>query len=886
MAGLATLALVVLATGAMSTPATNGRAAAIHAAAGDATVIDDFENGLPRGTDSYGNAIGFFTFRDAASSVGISTTDTPPAPVPDAATPNNVLRLDTNVSGNFGYAGIVHAFENEFVDRWAPQDWSSFTGLRFWLYGNDTGSILFLDILDNRAPGSTRDTAERYSIDIVDDFSGWRLIEIPFTSLHRKEIGNGAPNDGLTLTEVHGWAFGVFDSGWSFTNFLDDLSLYGQTQALMPVVSFAANAYDLDEGSTGQIGVKLNRPLGDDDPDSVSVDYSIEASIAEAGKDFVPLAPGTLTFEKGGASELFLTLETLDDSKHEGTERLILRLSNPVDLTPGFLMRTRVSIRDDDAYDALLLDDFEDGLFLWSSTASVVLANPDIAADAPDALPGQGSFEGVLDVGLPPPEHVEIHGKLCNRGNGVVPVKLRSTEQFDATAVDHRTVLLGDAGEAHVDWKTGEPKRHEDGDDLVFHFRFNETGLPCNPSAVPFSGLTFDGQPIAGQLWRDFPLGQDWSSYEGLRFWYHGSGTGAEIAVTLKDNRADDPGPDGWELVWADEFDAPAGTPPDPAMWRHEIGDGTLNGALGWGNNELQYYTDSTENAATDGLGHLVITAREADGSLGCYYGPCRYTSARLITARRAEFAYGRIESRFRVPDGEAGLWPAFWMLGTNIGQVGWPRSGEIDILEYVSRLPHLVFGTVHGPGYSGGSAFGNFYYGGGMVADDFHTFAIEWQPNRIDWYVDGVRYHTASPADVSPYKWVFNDPFFVIVNLAIGGNFGGALSPLLTFPQALTIDYVRVYQGPDTAERWQASFVDEIPGWREVEIPFHAFSRSALQPTGAPDDGLGLDEIWGYGFGLDDVTGTATFKVDQVRLVAPSGKATPRSLQAPRRGF
>ena len=163
--------------------------------------------------DADGNPIGFFTFSDPNSGVGISTTDAPPEQVPGAAASNNVLQMDSDVNGDNGFAGFIHAFENETVDTWVPQDWSGFTGISFWLYGNNTGSILFLDILDNRAAGTTTDTAERWSTDIIDDFSGWQLFEVPFESLNRKEIGNGAPNDGLTLTAVHGWAFGVFDSG-------------------------------------------------------------------------------------------------------------------------------------------------------------------------------------------------------------------------------------------------------------------------------------------------------------------------------------------------------------------------------------------------------------------------------------------------------------------------------------------------------------------------------------------------------------------------------------------------------------------------------------------------------------------------------------------------
>ena len=205
-------------------------------------------------------------------------------------------------------------------------------------------------------------------------------------------------------------------------------------------------------------------------------------------------------------------------------------------------------------------------------------------------------------------------------------------------------------------------------------------------------------------------------------------------------------------------------------------------------------------------------------------------------------------------------------MLGTNIGEVGWPQSGEIDIMEYVSNTPDLVYGTIHGPGYSGGSGFGETQSIPGGVAGNYHTFAVEWGPDEIHWFVDGINYLNASPADVAPNEWVYNHPFFLILNLAIGGNFGGDIAEDMTFPQNLAVDYVRVYQAADTAERFEASFVDNFTGWQKVEIPFAWFQRSVDQPANAPDDGLGLDAVSGYGFNLPDGA-TGQFHLDQVRL-------------------
>lgn len=247
-----------------------------------------------------------------------------------------------------------------------------------------------------------------------------------------------------------------------------------------------------------------------------------------------------------------------------------------------------------------------------------------------------------------------------------------------------------------------------------------------------------------------------------------------------------------WTLVWSDEFNGPAGSPVDGTKWAFDIGGG------GWGNNELEYYTNSTRNAAMDGNGNLVITAiKEAlPRKNRCWYGQCQYSSARIKTKGKFERSYGRFEARIQVPYGQ-GLWPAFWMLGNNIDAVSWPNCGEIDIMENIGREPSTVHGTIHGPGYSGANGIGAAYVlPGGAFSDGFHVFAVEWQPNAIRWYVDGNLYQSRTPADLpAGAVWVFDHPFFMLLNVAVGGFWPGNPDATTVFPQRMYIDYVRVYQ-------------------------------------------------------------------------------------------
>lgn len=342
----------------------------------------------------------------------------------------------------------------------------------------------------------------------------------------------------------------------------------------------------------------------------------------------------------------------------------------------------------------------------------------------------------------------------------------------------------------------------------------------------------------------------------------------------VHDDAAPDPGPSGWtEVTFRESFDGPAGTVPDPASWNNETG------GWGWGNAESQYYTDG-DNVGTDGLGNLEIQVRpNSDPALWCsgFGAPCDYTSARIATQGKQEFLYGHIEARVKVPAGE-GLWPAFWTLGNDFLDVGWPQTGEIDVMEHVegaNGAPNEAFGTVHGPGYAGGQSIGDKITIAEPLSDDFHTFAVDWEPERITWTMDGTVYHQVTPTDL-PGPWVFDHPFFLIANMAIGGNFGGAIDPGLTLPASYLIDYIEVRQAPDTAERFEATFVDDVAGWQQVTVPFSTFARSTDQPTGAPDNGLTLSAVHGLAFELGGSAGAGdTVLLDAIRI-GPAPTDTP----------
>jgi beta-glucanase (GH16 family) len=257
-----------------------------------------------------------------------------------------------------------------------------------------------------------------------------------------------------------------------------------------------------------------------------------------------------------------------------------------------------------------------------------------------------------------------------------------------------------------------------------------------------------------------------------------------------------------WKLVWSDEFNGPNGSAVDPSKWVTETGGG------GWGNDELEYYTNRLDNAFQQD-GNLVIKVL-LEKYIGSDDATRNYTSARLKTLGKFSQTYGRFEARIKIPRGQ-GIWPAFWMLGDDIEKSGWPACGEIDIMENIGKEPALVHGTIHGPGYSGAKGIGSPYglQGGERFADDFHIFAVEWEPHAIHFYVDEHLYATRTAAELPKgTKWVYDHPFFLLLNVAVGGGWPGSPDESTVLPQTMLVDYVRVYEREATSSRSSVSSV------------------------------------------------------------------------------
>ena len=242
--------------------------------------------------------------------------------------------------------------------------------------------------------------------------------------------------------------------------------------------------------------------------------------------------------------------------------------------------------------------------------------------------------------------------------------------------------------------------------------------------------------------------------------------------------------------MWSDEFNGPQGSAPDASNWAPMIG------GKGWGDGELECYTDARDNSALDGNGFLVISARSAKGH-ACADGSTNdYTSARLSTQGLQTFQYGTMAVRAKMPTGD-GAWPAFWALGENHDTAGWPASGEIDVSEVVGKQKNVTHGTVHGPKADGKpfSVTGS-YTAPSDLSSDFHVYSATWTPTTVDFAIDDVVYSTVTKADVEKSgRWVYDQPFYLLLNLAVGGSFPGNPSASSVWPQQMVVDWVRVYE-------------------------------------------------------------------------------------------
>jgi beta-glucanase (GH16 family) len=270
----------------------------------------------------------------------------------------------------------------------------------------------------------------------------------------------------------------------------------------------------------------------------------------------------------------------------------------------------------------------------------------------------------------------------------------------------------------------------------------------------------------------------------------------ATLVVTAGVEKARDPAPDprgaARPLAWHDEFNGPRGTRPDPRKWSFETGHG-------WGDRELQSYTSRPRNASLDGRGHLVITARR-EPYTGPDQRPADYTSARINSQAKFEFASGRVEARIRVPGGRS-LHPAFWALGSNLDKVGWPAAGEIDLMEVFGDDPFTVHGTLHGP-RSGGAEYkvGATHRARVRLSKGFHIYGVSWRPGRIAFRLDGDVYAVRTPSDLhSGSSWRFDRPFFLLLSVAVGPRWLGAPDATTPWPARMVVDWVRVRRGRAT---------------------------------------------------------------------------------------
>jgi len=631
------------------------------------------------------------------------------------------------------WGGFTHVFNDG--EDWTGMDWRDYNAISFAFLGNNTGGVIQLEIFDNRNPELAGDSAERWFYRFADDAYGWRLLEIPFVDFQRRSDWQpaGALDDGLGLDEVSGYAFGLPAGIGSAFAIIDDVQLV-VLQGIASPASAPAEERNAEAAPAELPPVPLNEallaPMPAAEPVMVA-DY-------ESGLQYVSQADGAaIGFVPWGDSTANAIIGASQIMPYTG-------LAIPGASAPNQIMRIDYNIG------------------AWGGFTH--------------AFSDGGSWQSMDWTG-----HNALQFWLYGNDTGrVVQVEIFDNRGLDSGADSAERFyyhLLDD----YEGWRQ-----------FTIPFAFFQRRADWQPGGAPDDGFNLDA--VWGYAF-GFPAGAGAQTayLDALMIvvvddpsLVQVSGDDAPTEIDIDESIGWDSRE--WELLWSDEFDAAAGAPINGESWTCEVG------GHGWGNNELEYYTDRVENAAHDGAGNLVITAREETlpGS-SCHYGQCLYTSARCITQDKVEFTYGRVEARIDIPNGQ-GIWPAFWMLGANFPEIGWPLSGEIDILENVGEK-NVVYGALHGPGYSGAGNIGHVYRADVNFDEGFHVYAIDWDENVIRWYVDGELVNLTSAKDLEGASWVYDHDFFLLMNVAVGGNWPGNPDETTEFPQEMIVDYVRVYQ-------------------------------------------------------------------------------------------
>jgi len=635
------------------------------------------------------------------------------------------------------WGGFTHVFNDG--ENWVSMDWRDYNAISFAFLGNNTGGVIQLEIFDNRNSDLAGDSAERWFYRFEDDAYGWRLIEIPFIDFQRRSDWQpaGAPDDGLGLDDVSGYAFGLPGGIGSAFAIIDEVQLV------------------VLQGVASPDAAIVEEPVAEAAPAPETVELP-EVALNETLLQAIPYAEPMLVadYESG------LQYVSQADGAAVGFVAWGDTTANALIGTSQIMPFTELAIPGANAPNQILRIDYNIGA--WGGFTH--------------AFSDGSGWQSMDWTG-----HNALQFWLYGNSTGrVVQVEIFDNRLMDSNADSAERFyyhLLDD----YEGWRQ-----------FTIPFAFFQRRADWQPGGAPDDGFNLDA--VWGYAF-GFPAGVGaQTAYlddltvvvvdDPTQVQISASETVTEVAVDESiswDSRE-------WELLWSDEFEGEAGAPISSESWTCEVG------GHGWGNNELEYYTDRIENTAHDGEGNLVITAREEtlpDSS--CHYGECLYTSARCITQDKVEFTYGRVEARIDIPNGQ-GIWPAFWMLGANFPEIGWPLSGEIDILENIGEK-NVIYGALHGPGYSGAGNIGHVYRADVNFDEGFHVYAIDWDPYVIRWYVDGELVNLTSVNDLEGAQWVYDHDFFLLLNVAVGGYWPGYPDETTEFPQEMIVDYVRVYQ-------------------------------------------------------------------------------------------